>query len=1059
VALLSRVEVWSALACQSGSRLAVVREPLVVEGKESLTGDDRVTVEMPATDQAVSSLLNRRVIRLVFSDGDFTEWRIQDDGREQTEGGKVTVVAVSPLFDLADATVIREIESGGVVNFDVGVNQATVTEVLDDIILPALADVPNNEYAYFARGTIDPTGLYDVVVDGGTPLAWLRFLCDAARDPVTKRPAELRVRRNGTTGYYIDVLTEINGDADIPDLRAKKNLRRTSYSRSSQQQATVVYPKGAADADGVRRGVERAVWTLTLSSGTTYQITDPEGGPSPVLEDDQLNGFYVVPDGTNPLIQITDTAAGTPATVTLASSSGITSGLQYELREDASNTLVTSVKSPTAIATYGTKVGTVDRPDLVGIRNLLRDPWFRGWSGDSLTIWSEAEGAAGVTRNTDPLFFQYGDSSAKCVTTGTPIRLNSATFYPRAVVGAQLFSCKLRVLFATFTGDTQFSVYVTNATTNAPYATYTVVPPDYPFPGPPRMAVGEWVEIKIQGIDLGAANAGGARVVIRCDCSAGASQTTYIDAVQVEQQSVPSEVWVEYSGANALWHAGNLALSLNKDPVATYEVELDDLERAGETTFDDLLIGSYARLNESALGISNTLVRIVEKPRINWLVPKDTTITLATKTKLLADFLAAVPSGGAATVTGSGSGSGTGPPPTTTPPGSGPPPPPTAVAAAPTRWEIRAQTGSVCLIVDVPSAATEVDTKLRRYVQIGEKHNLTGRVVTAGNSGSYLAVQYFRTSDSTWRYLDGTSGPQLSLTSTGDILGTLVTTEADARGWQLCRLVSAAGDAAADPEFGSLALVGAVAASTSTPPVDIPTDLADLFDALFLSDVDIYSDTALTTPQTTNGNRVLGWRNRVSGATVHGLQSNSSFAPKLNTGTTLNGYQSLEWVGGVTGYSLLFSDLLDGTTEATVFLVLQKTGATSDGNLWNFGGNVGNVTNYGDPDGIIHDSALSTVRINSADPTPSLTAPHIYAVRSRDNDWQNYVSSLTALFTTGTNTYKAGQSGDCTLGINGTGDGFSGYVWMLGMVARYCTDDEITERMEALADRYAITLV
>jgi hypothetical protein len=241
--------------------------------------------------------------------------------------------------------------------------------------------------------------------------------------------------------------------------------------------------------------------------------------------------------------------------------------------------------------------------------------------------------------------------------------------------------------------------------------------------------------------------------------------------------------------------------------------------------------------------------------------------------------------------------------------------------------------------------------------------------------------------------------------------------------------------------------------------VDIPTDLADLFDALYLSDVDIYSDTALTTPQTTNGNRVLGWRNRVSGATVHGLQSNSSFAPKLNTGTTLNGYQSLEWVGGVTGYSLLFSDLLDGTTEATVFLVLQKTGATSDGNLWNFGGNVGNVTNYGDPDGIIHDSALSTVRINSADPTPSLTAPHIYAVRSRDNDWQNYVSSLTALFTTGTNTYKAGQSGDCTLGINGTGDGFSGYVWMLGMVARYCTDDEITERMEALADRYAITLV
>ena len=65
-----------------------------------------------------------------------------------------------------------------------------------------------------------------------------------------------------------------------------------------------------------------------------------------------------------------------------------------------------------------------------------------------------------------------------------------------------------------------------------------------------------------------------------------------------------------------------------------------------------------------------------------------------------------------------------------------------------------------------------------------------------------LARAGFRRSDSTWRYLDGVSGPQLSLTSTGDIIGELVTTELDARGLQLCRLVSVGGDASTDPRSG-----------------------------------------------------------------------------------------------------------------------------------------------------------------------------------------------------------------------------------------------------------------
>jgi len=820
MALLARAEVWSNYECADGVRLAVFREVLECEGRESLDGNDRVTVVTPATDQAVAVLRTRRVLRLVFSDATFTEWRIQDDGREQAEGGRVTVVAVSPLFDLADATVISETQSSGVVDFDIGLSQVTLTEVIDDYIIAKLPA----EYDYFARGTVDPTAKYDVVFERATPLALLRTLCDLARDPTTKRPAELRVRRNGTTGYYIDVVTEVNGDAAIPDLRARKNLRRLSYTRSAQQQATVVYPFGATDADGVSSTVARAAWTLTLASGTTYEITDPEGGPSPVLEDDQLNGCYVVPDGTNPLVQITDSAAGSPATVTLASSTGITSGRQYELRADSAGTLVTSVASPSAITTYGTKVGTVERGDLVGIRNLVRRPWFRTWTAGVPDGWTVVLNPSQLTQNTDALYTDYGGSSVKIASSGPRTTFYSDPIYPRAVTGAQFFTLTARVFFKAFSGSSTFTLqlYTGNVSTQIPGASVIVVPPDFPtVTTSPAVAAGSWQTLTVQGIDLGAYNSSGVAVFIS---ATGVGMEVYVDAVQLEVGLTPAGRWVEYSAANALWAAGVLALQLNRDPVATYEVECDDLERAGESVYDELLIGAYARINESALGVANTLVRIVEKPLIDYLTPKRTTLTLATKTKLLSEFLL---SGSAGTTTvsvsGGGGGSGTGTPPGGgSTPGSPAPPPPTAIAQAPTRWEIRAQGGSQCLIPDVPAAVTEVDVRLRRYVQIGEKHNLTGRVVTAGNSGSYLRVEYFRTSDSTWRALDGTSGPQLSLTSTGDIIGSLVTTEADARGLQLCRLVSVGGDAAADPAFGSLALIGAVVSASGTPPVDIP---------------------------------------------------------------------------------------------------------------------------------------------------------------------------------------------------------------------------------------------
>jgi hypothetical protein len=66
----------------------------------------------------------------------------------------------------------------------------------------------------------------------------------------------------------------------------------------------------------------------------------------------------------------------------------------------------------------------------------------------------------------------------------------------------------------------------------------------------------------------------------------------------------------------------------------------------------------------------------------------------------------------------------------------------------------------------------------------------------------------YRQSDGTWRYLDGASGPLLSLAATGDIEGAPIVVEQDARTRVLTRLVGVGGDGALDPEFGNVFLNG-----------------------------------------------------------------------------------------------------------------------------------------------------------------------------------------------------------------------------------------------------------
>ncbi len=838
MALFARAEVWSTYASNAGARLAFfgkVIEPC--ELQETLQGDDRVTITCPADDQAVAFLVKRRVIRVVLSDASFTEWRIQSiTKRHGDDGDAVTIVAVSPLYDLADATVIREVLASGVPSFSVGLVQVTATEVIDNYILTQPEFVSGGAYDYFARGTIEPTAKFDIEFSKATPLALLRAIAEAARNPTTLQPAEIRIRRNGTTNYLIDILHEIGSTQPIADLRSKKNILEHEYTTDATEQVSVVIPFGSDDGLGEPATIARAAWTLDNGAANVFEITDPEGGPSPVLEDDQLNGLYVVPDGNGALIQIVDSAAGNPATVTLASSAGITDGRQYELRANASDELLVEVSSPSALATYGRKVGPVDRSDLHGVRNLVRNPYFRTWTTPSNAPdeWTKAVSAgATFTQNTDPLYTQYGGNSVKVssggVTTFAQVTLSTDLFYPRPMLGASLYSYRIRLFPKVWSGTARIMVYLLAENGITQTATHVWVPTNFPFGGGDAIPIGNWIDIGLEGIDLSAFLAGAKLVVVIMvgDTVNPGSAELYFDAAMVVQSPTSPSVWVEYSGANALWHAGNLALANNKDGVDAYEIDLLDRTRADGTAFpyEALVIGGTVRDTVPEQGINAQLLRIVSK-RSNLLQPKNTSIEVATRQKLLSDLIGARPSaGGSVVVSGGGGGSSSGG--GSAPPsgGGGTTPPPTnpgsggnntgSASGTPSSSLLKTlladPPGVTTILEEFPSAESDLGDDGHFLVDFTnvDRAYLSGVVMDDDGCPGELRCKYLRLSDSTWRFLDGAAGPELSMAAAGDVQSTAAAIlEPDARGLRWCKLVAIGGDDVASPEIGHVALHG-----------------------------------------------------------------------------------------------------------------------------------------------------------------------------------------------------------------------------------------------------------
>jgi phage minor structural protein len=400
-----RAELWSDLAAASGARLAAIPDVASLDETRRTSGDDELKLTLPVESVAYAQVKERRALRVVYVDDTFDEWRILGINESRSsDNAKVGVVsASSPLVDLS-RTLVSRTEADGLVHFDFDGLQLTPTEQINSLILPALTA---DGITHFALGTIDPTWPVDQVYQWSTPLAALRQLADTTG-------CELRVRRNGTTNYLIDILTAIGSGAATVDFRIGKNIKGIARDRSSTEQFTRVYPRGQVDEFGAT--MARAVWEVVSVAGSVVRLKDSAGGDGPAQFADQMNGTYLrKASGTLTLVSVTAVISVLLTDVTVADATSITVGDLLQFRKNAGGDDLTYLEAPAQKTAYGLIAGLVDRPDIPATWNQVKNPSMRVWTGISTVPpdnWTKL-GTPTLTKTTTAARWRMGGQSCR----------------------------------------------------------------------------------------------------------------------------------------------------------------------------------------------------------------------------------------------------------------------------------------------------------------------------------------------------------------------------------------------------------------------------------------------------------------------------------------------------------------------------------------------------------------------------------------------------------------------------------------------------------------------
>ena len=610
-----RIELWSAPKCAGGVRLAVLRDVTDCVASATVDGDSSLRLTVPLTDANIAAIVANVVIRIDGDDATFDEWRVADVVSDT--GAGVAAIACEPVDVMlaTQAALVSHVDGLGVRRFDFELVALTPTAIIDTYVLPALSATG---MGWWTRGTIDSSAPLNLTVSWDSPLSLLKAIADAAR-------LELQVRRNGTTGYYIELVTRIGSSAATADLRYRKNLPAVRRSASAREMATRVYPRGMA-IDGYHATMARNQWRVQSVGGATVQLNDPAGGAGPLITATQLNGLHLRKvDGSTTLVTGGSTVA---QSVDVASIAGIAADdLVSFVHADGSE--LTYLDSPADVAAYGVTVGVLDAPEVPGTENRIPNPAVREWPSTLPTGWTKI-GTFALTKETSAAFVRSAGQSIKCTS---------------APAGEGVQSPFGRILPTTGKpyGSGFASVYVVSGKVRVELVCQTSGAVTTIFPSFPGIAsssfLGRWEELGVSGEDL---NAGVQRWASIRVVAHGGPATFYVDAVQMTE-TASQEPFIEGSGATRLWQLANVRLATYAGPMQTFDVVLVDLAAVDGTAYPEtaLTLGADARITDTRLAPTFS-TRIVALER-DYLTPGNTKITLSTRPEDLTGILARTP--------------------------------------------------------------------------------------------------------------------------------------------------------------------------------------------------------------------------------------------------------------------------------------------------------------------------------------------------------------------------------------------------------------------------------
>lgn len=621
---LTAASIWTALACDSGTRvsgaipLTACRETLRFEG---LLAAGTLTLAFPTDWSAAAEVLPGRIVRLEYADADWDEYRIEEI---RAHAPLTTVTAKSIIYDLAvaEALAMDANSTGGSYpkSIDYAVSYAgTVTALLTTI----LSIAPN----YFSTGTVTAgTTMLAVSASTATALKLCIALADALK-AATGTTYYVSARRNGTTGYYID-LTDLNSTAAAPDIRTGKNLLGMTKTWG-REWASRVYPQMA---DGSTYGAGAAWWVVSAISTNTYiDVIDPAlGGVSPLVEDDALNGAYwydlagssiTYPFGR--LRQITDSVVvGNAARLYMSDTSDITANeTRGRIVTSASTTVSAATMLPyvdspsTAVILGSSRIVTLGVPESYA-DNLMVNATLANWTSGQIDYCAVSSVGGSSWPTKDTATYETGGASA-------------------AIAPNQGFRQYTRIELHPNDRLTARCTYQTSGSgTNIAFWFF------YPGGSPTTTlpsSVGAWLTRTHTSAYTPSSSATSDTIGVQFHAYGG-SGTLYMDRIELLRYNTETAPvnFVPSAGTSSAWLRGVTYL---QNPPITYEATLLDLSRLNDGTwpYDTLVLGGP--VNVTDLDLDLTVSARVSSIDRNHLNPLATKVTLSTQRDTLTRLL------------------------------------------------------------------------------------------------------------------------------------------------------------------------------------------------------------------------------------------------------------------------------------------------------------------------------------------------------------------------------------------------------------------------------------